>query len=114
MTSLAGVGAVRGRIKRVDIARSERRIAYELLASHEDDAARDVTASSSSNEIDPALFEQLGRVVYQWAFVEKLLVMFLAFLLRADQGLAYAVSSNIVGSRLTDCIRRAGSDPVQG
>jgi len=61
--------------------------------------------SSASNGIDPALFERLGRVVYQWSFVEAVLVMFLAFLLHADQGLVLAVSTDIRGKRLSDCIR---------
>jgi hypothetical protein len=64
-----------------------------------------MTALSNSNEIDPALFERLGRVVYQWAFVEMVQGMFLAFLLRADQGLVYVATTNISGSTLNDWIR---------
>jgi hypothetical protein len=66
---------------------------------------RPVAASSSSNEIDPALLERLGRVVYQWAFVEMVQGMFLAFLLHADQGLVHMVTTNISGTTLTDWIR---------
>jgi hypothetical protein len=65
-----------------------------------------MTASSSSNEIDPALLERRGRFVHQWSFVEMVLHMFLAFLLHADKGLVHVVANCTSVSKLTDCIRK--------
>jgi hypothetical protein len=62
-------------------------------------------ATSSSAEIDPALLEGLGRVVYQWAFVEAVEGMMLAFLVQANWELSQVVTARVSGSTMTGWIR---------
>jgi hypothetical protein len=53
------------------------------------------TASRSATVIPPALLELLGRIVYQWAFVEAVAGMMFAFLLHADNGLSHVLTANV-------------------
>jgi len=61
--------------------------------------------SQPAREIEPIFFELLGRIITRWAFAETLLNEFLAFLLKADHGLTYVVTSNVSGSTVADWIR---------
>ncbi len=61
--------------------------------------------SDPVRQIEPVFFELLGRIITRWSFAETLLNEFLAFLLKADHGLMYVVTSNISGGTVIDWIR---------
>lgn len=60
---------------------------------------------SSSDAIDLKLLECLGRIVYQWAFVEAVEGMMLAFLIQANSELSQVVTASVSGSTMTGWIR---------
>ena len=56
-------------------------------------------------DMDSAIYENIGRVVVRWAYIESLLGQFLAYLLDADQGKMNLVTQNVSGSTITDWLR---------
>jgi hypothetical protein len=60
---------------------------------------------SLHDNIDPALTRALGVIVQHWAYVEHMEEGLLAYLIKADPGLALVVTKNVSGSTLTDWIR---------
>lgn len=62
-------------------------------------------AESPSAEISSRLLGGLGRVTYQWAFVEAVEGMLFAFLLQANYEFIHVVTASVSGSTLTDWIR---------
>ena len=55
--------------------------------------------------LDPAIYERIGRVASEWAYIEMLLAEMLAHFCSADSGSMYVITQNVSAATITDWLR---------
>lgn len=54
---------------------------------------------------DPSILERIGRVAYEWSWVEGLLGEFLSYLCKADPGAMYVITRNVATATVADWVK---------
>ena len=65
-------------------------------------------------KLDPIMLERLGLVVIQWAQIEAHIAALLSWLLRADPGGMFLVTSSVSSSTQTGWVRTLVADTLSG
>jgi hypothetical protein len=55
--------------------------------------------------LDPAMYERIGRIASEWAYIEMLLGEALAHFCDADPGSMYVITQNVSAATVTDWLR---------
>lgn len=62
---------------------------------------------------DPTIFQRVGKIASEWAWVEMILSEMLAHFCQADHGSMYVITKNVSASTITDWIRTLTKIKVQ-